>query len=669
MRGCSIKGIIFSGYAGDLVFLLENLLRGPNDSEEKSLIYDVEKSPFQASKTSQGHLLRLEIDNNLIAIMYLNSTMSNGDQVWHVNKDLLSDEFVTDEDSDFCTIFVTSVNKNRITEYILDALRSKMSSGKYIEKEAFMPNLARHFRSFSLSNFKAIEEEQQIPIRPITLLFGPNSGGKSSVIQGLIFANEVFRTGNLDVSITQLGGSSIDLGGFRQYIHKRELDRIFELSICLSGDEYDPDEEPLVYLSDLESVSVRLAIGTPLNYNGKPLQNGIPTIFSLTVEGNGKRLFRLKPLPEGTYCLDEIYLENFLDLDGFSIGLSYELLDEISREIKSENAMRLAIQILTKITTSLTTIDRGNILPKELNTKYISDEGLQYIVLDMLNSGEMADRMHSSDALGSVRELSDKFKEQYDNLHYQLRLLLHSTNTHLGELLDRLEYLGPLRSYPSRDLVSKENLDPNWFAGGGYAWDTVRKNADVRDKLNTWLGESDKLKTSYEFIPRKLQPVDQVDYYQTIQRLSLIDKRTGAEVTHRDVGIGISQVLPVLVSAYASAEKIIAMEQPEIHLHPALQAELADVFIESAIGKNQNTFILETHSEHLLLRMMRRMRETANGTQQNPALRLTPEDIVVLYVEPVGSRSIVREMPLNEYGELMKAWPGGFFEEGLQEVF
>jgi AAA15 family ATPase/GTPase len=75
----------------------------------------------------------------------------------------------------------------------------------------------------------------------------------------------------------------------------------------------------------------------------------------------------------------------------------------------------------------------------------------------------------------------------------------------------------------------------------------------------------------------------------------------------------VSQVLPVLVAAYASQGSILAMEQPEIHLHPALQAELGDVFIESALGPRGNTFILETHSEHLILRLLRRIRETTNG--------------------------------------------------------
>ena len=61
------------------------------------------------------------------------------------------------------------------------------------------------------------------------------------------------------------------------------------------------------------------------------------------------------------------------------------------------------------------------------------------------------------------------------------------------------------------------------------------------------------------------------------------------------------------------------------------------------------------------------MRETFEGRLPDlPPVR--PSDVSVLYVEPDGSRSIVREMPLNERGELVKAWPGGFFEEGLREA-
>ena len=154
-----------------------------------------------------------------------------------------------------------------------------------------------------------------------------------------------------------------------------------------------------------------------------------------------------------------------------------------------------------------------------------------------------------------------------------------------------------------------------------------------------------------------------------LEDLVLVDKRSETLVSHRDVGVGVSQVLPVLVSAYGEDEALIAIEQPEIHLHPALQAELGDVFLEAALGGRNNRFLIETHIEHLLLRIMRRMRETYDGGLPDGMAPVKPEDVAVLFVEPDGSQSLVREMPLNERGELVKAWPGGFFEESMREIF
>ena len=96
---------------------------------------------------------------------------------------------------------------------------------------------------------------------------------------------------------------------------------------------------------------------------------------------------------------------------------------------------------------------------------------------------------------------------------------------------------------------------------------------------------------------------------------------------------------------------------------------MADVFLRSALADCGNRYLVETHSEHLLLRIMRRIRETSTGELPDGAPKVRPEDVMVLFVEPDGPHSIIREMPLNECGEeLVKAWPGGFFEESIKEI-
>ncbi len=251
----------------------------------------------------------------------------------------------------------------------------------------------------------------------------------------------------------------------------------------------------------------------------------------------------------------------------------------------------------------------------------------------------------------------------------------------------------------------------------GYAWDVIRRDDAVRDSINGWLGSS-KLKTPYQLVVRSLAALDQMqavleeglekidldmepDYdgkspdpvgaypvikdieveagrlfaridssdIDRVRDLVLIDLRTNTVVTHRDVGIGISQVLPVLVTAYASKEKLLAMEQPEIHLHPALQAELADVFIESALGKRGNTFVLETHSEHLVLRLLRRIRETSEKSLPEGMLPIRPEDVCIVYVQPGQKGASVVEIPVTAEGDFAGSWPDGFFAERAKELF
>ena len=132
-----------------------------------------------------------------------------------------------------------------------------------------------------------------------------------------------------------------------------------------------------------------------------------------------------------------------------------------------------------------------------------------------------------------------------------------------------------------------------------------------------------------------------------------------------DVGVGISQVIPVLLAANSPS---VYIQQPELHLHPRLQAQLADVFVEQ-VSRNP-IFVIETHSEHFLLRLLRRIRETYRSDIPHTLFSLKAEDIVVLYVDKTkeGTSNIV-QLRLSEEGEFIDRWPNGFFTERDGELF
>ncbi|MCF8143147.1 MAG: AAA family ATPase [Deltaproteobacteria bacterium] len=550
-----------------------------------------------------------------------------------------------------------------------------------------------------LGNFKAFAEAQNIPIKPITLIFGANSAGKSSIIHSLALAHEAMRTGELDLFRTDLGGSSIDLGGFRQYIHRRQANRRMEWGMTLRTKKFTGRLKEL--LKPVGEITVNITTGMPLDDQDEPLPGAVPHVISYELESDGSTLLRMSRRPGNQMALDLLpykhpvlrrIISALIEIHTTTGTVSEEDLSALEKPIEG---------IIAGLRASM-----GAFFPKGLKDRSREEEG-------------------DSTKPPGFFPVSKGYRQE--DLAKALRIFLPRTLDELIEKLNsvlrleinRLQYLGPLRSYPARHFAFAEHEDINWYAGGGYAWDVVRRNKEVRDKVNSWLCDTKKLSTPYELSIKNLLTIDDLDTdYQeiveqierahvdgdhdrlggnteegvygdlfgtlysaldeikkketnlaSIQELVLLDRRTDTQVSQRDVGIGISQVLPILVSAYASREKIIAIEQPEIHLHPALQAELGDVFIESALAGNDNTFLLETHSEHLLLRVMRRMRETTSGKLPNGLPSVRPEDVMVLFVEPVGSRSIIHEMPLNKRGDLVKEWPGGFFEEDFEELF
>lgn len=282
-----------------------------------------------------------------------------------------------------------------------------------------------------------------------------------------------------------------------------------------------------------------------------------------------------------------------------------------------------------------------------------------------------------------------------EELPYFKALLIRMAELHgkaLNEILsllnhemESLAFLGPLRAYPDRFASIQPVQGQTLAADGSQAWLNLARDGVALTKVNDWL---ERLKIPYRLEQRYIHSsmegsserrgpgeaaTDPFHQLFRNQELCLVHTHSGLDRSLRDLGFGLSQILPVIAGAALLNKALFLVEQPELHAHPRLQADLGDVLLESALRQRRgNTLLIETHSEHLILRMLRRirMREPVPGTQE---VILLPRDLSVLHVSPPDPASgrngaLIKVLEVDEYGDFTEPWPGGFFEERLAEL-
>jgi hypothetical protein len=226
------------------------------------------------------------------------------------------------------------------------------------------------------------------------------------------------------------------------------------------------------------------------------------------------------------------------------------------------------------------------------------------------------------------------------------------------------------------------------------AWDwLVFGPRQLLKETNQWLAER-RLDTGYRIEVTRYRELDTTsalmaalsteevpsypDWDWIRSELTRLQERIRLQVRHRasntllfpqDLGVGISQVIPVIVAALHNMTGIVAIEEPESNIHPAFQVVLADLFITQAKSNRGVLFLVETHSEHLLLRCLRRIRETAKGILPEGIPSVAPNDVAVHFVEATKEGPKIKPIEIDEEGDFIDEWPGGFFEESFREEF
>jgi hypothetical protein len=506
-------------------------------------------------------------------------------------------------------------------------------------------------KSLIIQNFKGIGSAQVVPLLPLTLLFGPNSAGKSTVLHALNYLNDLVNRFDPNGGSGQHGSAAMDLGGFLHFVHKHEKTRSISISadLDLAGEDLfearvnqayrqlyeaaSPEHRRSSALVDLTPITARI-FGVTFSFEvAWSIEIDAPLIRRLDIKVNGTPFVSLECSEDARAAkisvlhLDHAILEDE-DLEGWKA---------VARTAFSD--------------------------------RFFADDGLA--VISLAGTKHAIPDWRIGLEFGDVwRELKDGEKGTQLSIAALLNCIICGSLEALARELAGLRYIGPLRDIPARARRAQRQ-NAAWGAGLA-GWDLIAADAVARSAVNVWL-DHEHLGLGYELVSQPIVEVSEhgstvpsvasepLDRYK---RLLLRDTTRQVDVYPHDVGIGVSQLVPVVVGALAREVKILAVEQPELHIHPRLQIRLGDLFVHAA--QQRKTLILETHSEHLMLRLLRRIREASEHSESG-TFPLRAEDLQVLYVECVDGETRISPLRVSDSGRFVDRWPHGFFDERFEE--
>jgi predicted ATPase len=544
-------------------------------------------------------------------------------------------------------------------------------------------------RLWKISDFKAIGSAE-LDLGPLSLIAGSNSSGKSSVIQSLLFLAQ-----NLgDSSSTVLNGPLLRLGGPRDVIRSGQNDLHFDFSVSGSELFESAGQETLTLSLSLgaDETNSRLVMKS-LEIHGSEQQLLIAaiaarvnredqtaireqlgaeiTLLRLTHEPGPARQSRtyiafqgIRPVALAKHVKSTEIKTDYLRLAHAEIPARkpsprsrYSVYAEISRFVPKAKYLEkyLTEEERTSLRLESTPVARWN--ARDMSS--LSDEHLERILrraaAARANSPYVITDVDSNMlARGADIRRKGLLELAYADEHELGIALLESMFDELGRFADSIKYIGPLREEPRVVHGAwDQSVDslPVGFRGELTA-EVLAKHQNTSVTYFTWKGDK-----------RRLPLPDAVSewcrYFGIADKVTVEDQgKLGRGVylsvngMRRDlttVGVGASQLLPVVVAALlVGPGDVLLMEQPELHLHPAVQSKLADFF---AFARPDVAFVVETHSEYMITRLRRRVAEE----------KIAPERIRILFAEQSDGITSLRRLDMDALGDLHD-WPEGFFD-------
>lgn len=513
------------------------------------------------------------------------------------------------------------------------------------------------FTALLLDKFKAFGERQVVPLRPLTLIFGPNACGKSTILQALLVLKQTLESGTGAGPSLALRGDRVDLGGYADFVYGGRKHDAVEVGLLADS---SPEARSDAYLSS--GLSWRFHC----DHRGRwPSLTALGYFEDDLAKPAMRWKRRARPIGPRVPKLGRLFEESFscyLELE--QVNPDHSIWAVRAREVLTEEIghpkglSKPSERFVHPALTPETALERLRQLARNFESAAFCDFTNEVLRGDALCVRHFLPTVHIP------------FSHLPEGVCTPSRLpllhpftLLDKATSDIERGLESIVHLTAIRARIERLYQARGNRTETLGREGAAAPYHLAQDPTHLRAINRWLGLLD---LPYVLHVERGGGI-KAPHLSDAFALVLEDKARKVRFNAADVGLGVAQLLPIIVACTREERSILCIEEPESHVHPAMQARIGDLLIDSALGRRKNQVIVETHSEHLLLRVLRRMRETAQRRHEDrPPVR--PQDVALLFVERAERGSRVVEMELSPDGRLLTDWPGGFFAERLDEL-